>query len=340
MNRRMYFTVLTICMLFAAIGIGGKTVYADSDGIVVSNITSTGAYVDWSGLQGIYAAKGQTVTGYDMNVAGQQICSNSTTTAVTLTNLTPGTYYSIELIVYYMFEDGESNWGYEWASFETLGSGGSVDSGNIDIPTQPQPQPQPENPSYYQLAVPTMERATLIDTTAYVSAANAGVCEGLEFQVTDEKTKQVIKLETAYAYGTEIYGIRADRIYSVQVRSFGYDSNYDRVYSQWSEKKYMVAQPTINTNKSKLKTHSIKVVWKKISGAKNYTVNIRKRGSKKWSKVTTTKKNTYTIKKIKRKKVNLKKTNYEVMIVANAKINGKTCKSDNSKYIYTYTYYR
>lgn len=344
MKRVIYFTVLTICMLFAAIGVSGETAYAGSDGIVVSNITSTSAYVDWSGLQGIYAADGKTVTGYDVDIASRKVYSNTTATSALITGLEPGTYYNLEIMVYYLYGNGESYWGYEWIGFDTLGSGGGVDGGNADVPTQP----QPGGPSYSPetateqsvLSVPTITTARLVDTTAYVLASNVGNCEGLEFQIIDEKTHRVVKLETAYTYGTEIYGISADRIYSAQVRSFAYDSNYDRIYSAWSGKKYMVAQPTINTKKSKLKTSSIKVVWKKIAGVKNYTVSIRNRGSKKWSKVATTKKNSYTIKKIKGKKINLKKKNYEVMITANAKINGKTLKSDNSKYIYTYTYYR
>lgn len=344
MKKSIYLTVLTICMFVTMLGGNKKTVHADSAGIVISNITSTSAYADWSGLKGIYAAEGKTVTGYDIEIGSQVLYSNTTATAATITGLEPGTWYALGITVHYRYDNNESFWGYEWVGFDTLGSGGGVDGGGSPVvPQNPQPQPTVPgntNPTQGVLPAPSVQTAKLVDTTVYVVAGNVGYCEGLEFQIIDEKTKKVVKTETAYTYGTQIYNVKADRIYSVQVRAFAYDSNYDTVYSAWSGKKYMVAQPTINTKKSKLKSSSMKICWKKITGAKNYTVYVRKKGSKKWTKITTTKKTTYTIKKIKGKKVNLKKTDYEVSIVANARISGKTVKSDNSKYIYTYTYYR
>ena len=46
------------------------------------------------------------------------------------------------------------------------------------------------------------------------------------------------------------------KVYAIQCRSVGYDSDYNYVYSNWSASKYVVAQPKVSTNKKNLKKNS------------------------------------------------------------------------------------
>ncbi|MBO4998444.1 MAG: fibronectin type III domain-containing protein [Lachnospira sp.] len=102
-----------------------------------------------------------------------------------------------------------------------------------------------------------------------------------------------------------------------------------------------VKQPTIKTSKCKIKKNSIYLKWGKVKNAKSYTIYMRKEGAKKWVKVKklSASKTSYKITKFKGKNINVYKQDYEVTVMATAKINGKTYNSPKSKYIRTYTYY-
>ena len=113
-------------------------------------------------------------------------------------------------------------------------------------------------------------------------------------------------------------------------------SNYDNETkcSEWSDIKYFVTQPKVTSIKNN--GNSVTVKFKKIAGAKSYTVYARKHnldGSKgKWSKAKTITSNKITVSKIRKKKVNTNKAEYDICVVANAKVKGKTVTS--SKYAY------
>lgn len=102
-----------------------------------------------------------------------------------------------------------------------------------------------------------------------------------------------------------------------------------------------VKQPTIKTSKCKIKKNSIYLKWGKVKNAKSYTIYMRKEGAKKWVKVkkVSASKTSYKITKFKGKKINVYKQDYEVTVMATAKINGKSYNSPKTKYIRTYTYY-
>lgn len=102
-----------------------------------------------------------------------------------------------------------------------------------------------------------------------------------------------------------------------------------------------VKQPKLNASKSKIKKNSITIKWSKVKNAKSYTVYIRKKGGKKWTKVkkVSAKKTSYKITKYKGKKINVYKQDYEVTVMATAKIGGKTYNSPKTSYLRTYTYY-
>jgi len=114
------------------------------------------------------------------------------------------------------------------------------------------------------------------------------------------------------------------------------NSKFSSVKSKVCEYKYPI------TVKVALSGSNPKVTWNKVTGAKKYTIYMRKRYAKKWYKVKTVsgKKASYTIKKFRGKKVNAYRQNYEVKVKATAKIGGKTYNSTSDDYIYTYTYTR
>ncbi len=95
---------------------------------------------------------------------------------------------------------------------------------------------------------------------------------------------------------------------------------------------FFALQPKVGLKKSGKK---LKITWKKVSGAKNYTVYMSTSKTGGYKKLTTTKKRAYTAKKIQKKKLNKKKT-YYVYVVANRKEGKKTYKSKavNCYYLY------
>ncbi len=100
-------------------------------------------------------------------------------------------------------------------------------------------------------------------------------------------------------------------------------------YGSWSAYKEF-AQPVKYTTKSgKLKGKVIPLSWKKVKGAKNYTVYMSTNEKSGYKKITTTKKTSFKVKKFKKKALKYNK-NYYFRIVANRKSGKKTIKSCES----------
>lgn len=148
---------------------------------------------------------------------------------------------------------------------------------------------------------------------------------------------KVVATDTAYNTVDVIYNL-ARKVYAVQCRAVAYDTNYNEVYSNWSASKIVVAQPKVSTAKKYLKKNSITVSFKKIKGAKNYTIYMKKSTSKKWAKIKTTSKNKYKITRFKGSSINTYKTDYDICVIANVKIGKKTYKSGKFEYVRTRVY--
>lgn len=183
--------------------------------------------------------------------------------------------------------------------------------------------------------VPVIAAAMVVDEVGV--AVEQQVCDGVEIQVVNNATNKVVATQESNRVITSISGIPRKAVYYVQVRAYSF-SGTQKLYSDWSEKAYIVAQPSISKNKKNIKKKAIVCKWNKIAGANSYTVYARKRGAGKWVKVKTTSKTSYTIKKLKGKKIDTKKNNYEMRVTASAKVDGKKYTSDGSAYVYTYSY--
>lgn len=184
--------------------------------------------------------------------------------------------------------------------------------------------------------VPVIAAAMVVDEVGV--AVEQQVCDGVEIQVVNKATNKVVATQESNKVITSISGIPRKAVYYVQVRAYSFDATGQKLYSDWSEKAYIVAQPSISKNKKNIKKKAIVCKWNKIAGANSYTVYARKRGASKWVKVKTTSKTSYTIKKLKGKKIDTKKNNYEMRVTASAKVDGKKYTSDGSAYVYTYSY--
>lgn len=183
--------------------------------------------------------------------------------------------------------------------------------------------------------IPVIAAAMVVDEVGI--AVEQQVCDGVEIQVVNNATSKVVATKESNTVITTISGVPRKAVYYVQVRAYSFNGT-QKLYSDWSEKAYIVAQPSISKNKKNIKKKAIVCKWNKIAGANSYTVYMRKRGASKWVKVKTTNKTSYTIKKLKGKKIDTKKNNYEMRVTASAKVDGKKYTSDGSAYVYTYSY--
>lgn len=231
--------------------------------------------------------------------------------------------------------------GYAVAWFSTDGVQDNRLDYNNNVPDTPSTQQTTEvtQTPDITLQVPKITEVKMSETKLGAVAGNIDSnARSLEWQVIDVKNgNKVVATDTSYTTGNIFYNMKR-KLYAVQCRAVGYDSNYNNIYSGWSAKSYVIAQPKVSTSKKYIKKNSITVSFKKIKGAKDYTIYMRKKGSSKWTKVKTTKKNKYKVTKFKGKSINLAKKSYEFCVIANAKVGKKTIKSSKSEYVYTVYY--
>lgn len=126
--------------------------------------------------------------------------------------------------------------------------------------------------------------------------------------------------------------------YYVKVRCY-YTSNGVTTWSKWSSSFNAVPQARITSGKKAIGSRSIKLTWKKVSGATKYVIYARKGGKKKWTKVKTlsSKKKKYTFTKLKGKRIKMDASGYDLQVRTTGKVNGKTVKSGS---VYYTNYYR
>lgn len=341
------FLIMVLCVFCTK---ENANAYIMDDGITVTNLTSTSATVDWSGVGTFVlndlAVEGTTITGYDVYL-GETLVSTGTATSVRLSNIASGTMHFIYVYVNYQHPDGSTDQYYTFDYFET-GDNGNINSGGEDNgtnPTTPSPTPDvtptpgtsPTGPVV--LTTPTVGTIEVIDNVLYLTGANLdSYAQKLEWKIYDKKTGKCVASDDSYSVGTLIYNFTGKKVFYAICRVVGYDSEYNEVYSDWSPKKYFVTQPKITTTKKHVKKNSVTIKWKKVTGAKNYTIYAKKGNAKKWTKVKTTSKTSFKLTKLKGKRINTYNSEYYFKVVTNAKVGGKTIKSGNKEYYEVYTY--
>lgn len=153
----------------------------------------------------------------------------------------------------------------------------------------------------------------------------------VEYRVYQVGKKKVFakKTEDYPSNEFEISKVRNNAMYTVEMRV------HDKWgWSGWSKKAYLFTQPMAVAGKTKVKGNKLTVTWNKIKGATSYTVYASTKEKKGYKKLKTVKasKNSLTVKKIGKTKVNAKKK-YYVYVVANKKV-GKTTYTSGRHYTY------
>lgn len=152
---------------------------------------------------------------------------------------------------------------------------------------------------------------------------------GYQYVIRDSRNK--VKKSETLAYGTNAYcDVKNNMLYTIVVRAYT-DFNEKRYYGQWSDKAYLFTQPEVS--KLSIKGKKLTIKWKKISGVTSYDIYASTKKNKGYTKVKTvnSKKSSVTITKIKKTKINKKKT-YYVYVVAKKKV-GKRMYGSGVNYI-------
>ncbi len=162
---------------------------------------------------------------------------------------------------------------------------------------------------------------------------------GVQLEVYNGKNKKVLS-RTATYMGYESMNVSKDMAYKYRARYYYTNrSNNQTYYGRWSDYRYF-AMPSISgktTNKKK----GIKVVLKKGTGIKQYTVSVSKNsksGFKKVKTVKVSKKKSYFFQITKNGKKKFKKGTYYVQVAPKVKFGNKTYSSDVSTVASVYVY--
>ena len=278
------FLLMFICVCCSKLDVHA---YIMDDGISVTNLTSTSVTIDWSGVGSFLTTElspGAVITGYDVYL-GDVLVSTGSATSINLSNIASNTMHFICVYVNYIDVYGYSEQYYTFDYFET-GDNANINSGGEDngtVPSNPTPAPAPTpdptptpNPTpspTVALATPTVGTAMVVDNVLYLSGSNLDpYAQKIEWKIYDKKTGKCVASDYAYTVGTEIYSFKGKKVFYAICRVVGYDSNYNEVYSEWSPKKYFVTQPKITSTNKHVKKNSVTIKWKKVTGAKNYTI--------------------------------------------------------------------
>lgn len=338
-------TVLTLLLAMVAAPVAVKADEGLSAYITVSDITKTTAKIDWSAFD-TYLTNSCSVVGditYDVSVGAKQVLNGVTATGAYVYGLEAGNLYLIDVAAHFDVDEGTgscSKTEYEWEEFTTLGTTQKVDLDPIiDNTTSPV---VPDTTQKLTLATPKVKSVSIVNGTLNAVASNVDTYKTykLEWRVYDKKTGKRVKSDVSYNTAITMFGVNGRKVYYVKCRAVGHDADYNDVYSKWSKAKYFVTQPKVTTKSKDVKKDKITIKWKKVTGAKNYTIYAKKGNSKKWTKLKTTSKNSFVFTKFKGKKLNTLKNMYYFTIVSNAKAGGKTIKSGKNEYYYSYLYYR
>lgn len=147
---------------------------------------------------------------------------------------------------------------------------------------------------------------------------------GYEIMIKTLKGKKIAKIDTTKLsqsrYGRDDNNKIAIKFtnkklktqaYQFAVRSFIYDKEGKRVYSEYSAAKIVIPRAYIYKGKALAEKGSARVYWNKVTGAKNYTIYLSRNGGKKFRKFKTTTKNNLKLTGLKEKK------NYYVYVQVN-----------------------
>lgn len=169
-----------------------------------------------------------------------------------------------------------------------------------------------------------------------VSWTNDSAADGYELEFYNAKGKKIKTVEVGASYsGTRTYTFNKapkNSTCSVKIRSYIKFNSGAKAYSEWSKKAYFISQANMPAKKYNLSKGKLTLKWTKVTGAKKYVIYAGT-SSNKMKKVATvsSKKTSYTLKKIGGSKISSSKS-YYVKVVPQTKLGGKTIKGDHGYY--------
>lgn len=169
-----------------------------------------------------------------------------------------------------------------------------------------------------------------------VSWTNDAAADGYELEFYNSKGKKIKTVDVGASYsGTRTYTFNKapkNSTCSVKIRSYIKLDNNVKAYSEWSKKSYFISQANMPAKKYDLNKGKLTLKWSKVTGAKKYVIYAGT-SSNKMKKVATvsSKKTSYTLKKIGGSKISSSKT-YYIKVVPQTKLGGKTIKGDHGYY--------
>ena len=153
--------------------------------------------------------------------------------------------------------------------------------------------------------------------------------DGYEIQLYTYNGKKPTKKLTSTSSYEFIKGIKRTSFYKYRVRGY-VTIGTAKKYGAWSAYKEFAQPVEYNMKSTTGAKKTIPMSWKKVKGAKNYTIYMSTSKNSGYKKIATTKKTSYKIKKFKKKALKYNK-NYYIYVVANRKSGKKTIKSANTK---------
>lgn len=271
--------------------------------IIQTNATTTKITIQWAPVAN--------ATGYRVYLGGFRATSDyeelgvTPYTACQISNLKPGTAYTVRIVAENQTETSEY---YSSVECTTL---------------------------YKSVSV----KATASTSSSYsfqMKAPNpVNSISGYRVTYTSYSTKKAITrdYDVSNSHIFTINGLKNNAFYKVLIRPY-IKLNNKKFVSSYGTTKYIALQPDLS--KTGYTSSSMSVKWNKIAGATSYSVYVRYPGQSSYKRVKTTTATSYKLTGMK------KNTTYYIKVIANKKVGSKTWKSQD-KYYYTmrlYTYYR
>lgn len=358
--RKLVSVFVLLALVAGVIPANRAKALADLDTVTLVTATSTSATISWSLTEAQqWAAEHQrTLIGfrltywnaYDGNPNETAAATVDTATGTyTFTNMSPTGYYKLYVYAISRGTDGvvldDVYWTtitYDASEYGGSGAGG----GSVNGVT-----PGGGNPDYINVVNAVVSNATITNVGYYqygfgkkkgLSVKWRGYTDvsGYQANLYNRKGKLVESktINNQFINYCTFNKATTQNCYYVRVRCF-YTANGATAWSQWSQNFNAVPQARITSGKKAIGSRSIKLKWKKVSGAVNYVIYARKGGKKKWTKIKTvsSKKSKYTFTKMKGKKIRVNAAGYDLQVRTVGKVNGKKVKSTS---VYYTNYYR
>ncbi len=268
---------------------------AQMGALTVADVSATSLTITWTPCPG--------ATSYNVyDGTTKTLLGTVTNTTYVRNSLAPGNSYSIQVVPVRTTEAG-------YAAFDSYRILSNVYT-KPNKPVKPSTANFGLSSIYYNInsayfgATDPSKSANGYEIEVYTMKGNKKV-----FTATRSSNRFAVKRNTAYKYRCRFYATYGN----------------EKIYGDWSGYRYFVYQ-TVNGKKY---SNRIKMSWKKVANAKNYTVSIstKEKGGYKKVKTLSSKSTSLTIRKCGKSKIKKNKT-YYVKVVANLKDGKKSVKSD------------